>query len=65
MYKDSFQKLSELRSQLNSMEDEFKCLGHKPVGAETREHVNGALGKFIALRDSLWAVDKALEKERG
>jgi hypothetical protein len=64
MYKESFQKLSELRSQLNSMEEELKLLGHC-VGVKPSEHVNHALSQFTVLRDGLWAVDRALEKERG
>jgi hypothetical protein len=63
MYKQQFDKLSELRSKLNDMEDDFKSLGHELIGSKAFTQVNRTLSKFIALRDGLWDVDKALEIE--
>ena len=64
MYKELFDILAELRGELNAMETELKYVGHGS-GTKTGEHVNRSLRQLNAFRDSLWAVDKALETERG
>jgi hypothetical protein len=64
MYKEWFDKLSELRDKLNDMEDEFKFLGHELVVPEVHKQVSRTVGLFIALRDGLHAVDKAIEVEK-
>jgi hypothetical protein len=63
MYKEWFDKLSELRDKLNDMEDEFKFLGHELKCPDVHKQVNRTVGLFIALRDGFHAVDKALEIE--
>ena len=63
MYKELFDILAELRSELNAMETELKYVGHG-AGSKSGEDVNRSLRQLNAFRDSLWAVDKALETER-
>ena len=64
MYKECFDILSQLRSDLNQIEGELKYVGHD-VSAATGVHVNRALVQLRVFRDSLLAVDRALEAERG
>ena len=64
MCKNNFDKVSEIISQLNSIEDELKGL-RDCVGLATKKQINQALEHVIPFRDRLHNVDKALEQGGG
>ena len=63
MYKKCFDMLYELRDTLNEMEDDVRRVGHI-AGPGINLHIDQALRKLTAFRDSLWTIDRALETQR-
>jgi len=62
MCKENFDKVSQIVTMLNGIEDELKGL-RDCVGLATKKSINQALLHCIPFRDELFKIDKALEKE--
>ena len=63
MSKECFEMLDELRYTLHEMEGDVRRVGHI-AGPGINMHIEQALSKLTAFRDSLWTVDKALKNQR-
>lgn len=62
--KHHFGHLHTLMQQLNQVEDGLKALRDQ-VDTPTKPAINASIMAAQAMRDSLWRVDKALEREVG
>lgn len=58
----TFDHLDALMKKADEIEDGLKRLRDE-VALETKRAINRAIGGVQPLRDGLWLVDKALEKE--
>ena len=63
VYKTQFELLENYRAHTDQLENQLKDLGHN-VPNKIRPTIELALQKLREFRDSLWAIDKALEKAR-
>jgi len=59
-----FEHLQTILRELDKVEDSLRTL-RDYVEPKTKATVNAAIGEAQRLRDHLWLVDKALEKECG
>ena len=59
-----FEHLQTIQRELDKLEDSLRTL-RDYVEPKTKATVNAAIGEAQRLRDHLWQVDKALEKEIG
>jgi hypothetical protein len=61
---NGFELVSAWMKKTDEIEDGLKMLRDQ-VTLETKQAINRALGCVQTMRDGLWLVDKALEKEYG
>ncbi len=61
---NNFDHLDALMKKADEIEDGLKRM-RDTVALETKPAINRAIGCVQPLRDGLWLVDKALEKEYG